>query len=74
LLSASPTFYPDYKTSVVRSPRLALWSLQNSALGSTGPVFGHEDIGPLDNDLILTYAKGGEPIGERILVHGYVKG
>ncbi|MCS6037597.1 hypothetical protein LNQ52_23660 [Klebsiella pneumoniae subsp. pneumoniae] len=28
---------------------------------------------PLDNDLILNYAKEGLPIGERIIVHGYVR-
>jgi protocatechuate 3,4-dioxygenase beta subunit len=68
-----PAFTPDYKTSVLRSPRLAMWSLQNSLSEVTGPLFGHDDIGPLDNDLILNYAKDGQPVGERILVHGYVK-
>jgi protocatechuate 3,4-dioxygenase beta subunit len=67
-----PAFTPDYKTSVLRSPRNALLSLQNSASELTGPRFDHNEIGPLDNDLILNYAKGGEPIGERIIVHGRV--
>ena len=35
-------------------------------------MFGHDDLGPLDNDLILNYAHGGEPVGERIVVHGRV--
>ena len=35
-------------------------------------MFGPDELGPLDNDLILNYAKNGEPIGERILVHGHV--
>ena len=68
-----PAFTPEYKTTVLRSPKLALWSLQNSLSEITGPVFGREELGPLDNDLILNYAKGGEPIGERILVHGHVR-
>ena len=68
-----PAFTPEYKTTVLRSPRLSLWSLQNSLSEVTGPVFGHDDISPLDNDLILNYAKDGEPIGERILVHGHVR-
>ena len=38
----------------------------------TGPVFGHEELGPLDHDMILNYARGGEPIGERTIVHGRV--
>ena len=68
-----PAFTPEYKTTVLRSPRLALWSLQNSLSEITGPVFGREELGALDNDLILNYAKDGEPIGERILVHGHVR-
>ncbi|MBV8913126.1 MAG: protocatechuate 3,4-dioxygenase subunit beta [Acetobacteraceae bacterium] len=67
-----PGFTPDYKTSMLRSPRLALWSLQNSLSEVTGPVFGREELGPLDNDLILNYAKGGEAIGERTIIHGRV--
>lgn len=38
----------------------------------TGPVFGHNMLGTLDNDLILNYAKTAEPIGPRIIVHGQV--
>ena len=67
-----PAFTPDYKSTTLRSPRLALWSLQNSLSEVTGPVFGHEELGPLDGDLILNCAKDGEPIGERTIVHGRV--
>jgi protocatechuate 3,4-dioxygenase, beta subunit len=67
-----PALTPDYKTSVLRSPRLPLWSLQNSLSEVTGPAFGRDELGPLDNDLILNYAKSGEPIGERTIVHGRV--
>jgi len=64
---------PDYKTSVMRSPRAALISLQQSVSEITGPVFGHNDIDPIDNDLIHNYAKDGESaIGERIIMHGRV--
>jgi len=59
-----------YKTSVLRSPRLALVSLQSSLSEVAGPVFGAEELGPLDHDLILNHAKAGEPIGERTIVHG----
>ena len=68
-----PAFTPEYKSTVLRSPRLPLLSLQNSLSEVTGPVFGHNEIGPLDNDLILNCARSGEPIGERILVHGQVR-
>lgn len=68
-----PALTPDYKTSVARSPRLALISLQNSVSEITGPVFGHGDIDPLDRDLIHNYARPGEAaIGQRIILHGRV--
>jgi protocatechuate 3,4-dioxygenase beta subunit len=69
-----PAFTPDYKTSVARSPRNALLSLQNTLSEVTGPMFGHDELGPLDNDLLRNYAKSGDPIGERIIVHGRVLG
>ncbi len=66
-------FTPDYKTSVTRSPQKALLSLSNGISEITGPVFGHEMLGELDNDLIYNFAKPGESaIGERIIVHGRV--
>jgi protocatechuate 3,4-dioxygenase beta subunit len=67
-----PAYTPGYKTSVLRSPKNALISLQNSLSEITGPVFSKAEFGPLDNDLIMNYAKDGLPIGERIVVHGYV--
>ena len=67
-----PALTPDYKTSVARSPRLSLISLQGSMSEITGPTFGHGDISAIDNDLIKNYAKDGDPIGERIIVHGRV--
>ncbi|MCW1841893.1 protocatechuate 3,4-dioxygenase subunit beta [Prosthecomicrobium hirschii] len=67
-----PQYTPIYKTSVARSPRYALLSLENTISEMTGPVFGHNDIDPIDNDLIKNYAKTGDPIGERIIVHGRV--
>jgi protocatechuate 3,4-dioxygenase beta subunit len=69
-----PSAYtPGYKTSVLRSPRNALISLQNSLSEITAPIFTGDELGPLDNDLIMNYAKGGLPVGERIVVHGYVR-
>lgn len=67
-----PALTPDYKTSVARSPRNALLSLQSSDSELTGPTFGHGDIDAIDNDLIRNYAKSGDPIGERIILHGRV--
>jgi protocatechuate 3,4-dioxygenase beta subunit len=68
-----PALAPAYKTSIARSPRYSLISLENTPSEITGPRFGHNDIDPLDNDLLMNYAKTGEsPIGERIIVHGRV--
>jgi protocatechuate 3,4-dioxygenase beta subunit len=68
-----PAFTPGYKTSVARSPRYSLISLQNSVSELTGPVFDQNDIDPGDNDLLTNYAKAGEsPIGERIILHGRI--
>ena len=67
-----PAFAPGYKTSVARSPRLPLLSLENTRSEITGPVFTPDDLGPLDHDLIKNYAQTGDPIGERIIVHGRV--
>ncbi|MBO6825917.1 MAG: protocatechuate 3,4-dioxygenase subunit beta [Sneathiella sp.] len=68
-----PAYTPTYKTSVLRSPRKALLSLDNTVSEITGPVFGHNQIGELDNDLLLNFSETGElPVGERIIVHGRV--
>ena len=72
--SAHPdAYWPDYKTSVVRAPRNALLSLESTVTEETGPVFGHDILGGLDNNLILNFTQGDAPaIGERIRVHGRV--
>ncbi|MBO6716885.1 MAG: protocatechuate 3,4-dioxygenase subunit beta [Rhizobiaceae bacterium] len=68
-----PAYTPQYKTSVLRSPQKALLSLDNTLSEITGPVFGHNILGELDNDLIHNFAKAGESaIGPRIIVHGHV--
>lgn len=68
-----PAYAPGYKTSVLRSPKRALLSLDGTISEITGPVFGHAMIGELDNDLLHNFAKPGESaIGERIIVHGQV--
>src|SRR5690606_42081211 len=67
-----PAYTPGDKTSVLRSPQKSLISIETSPSEITGPRFSPDELGPLDNDLTLNYAKAGLPIGERILVHGYV--
>ncbi len=68
-----PALTPQYKTSIKRSPTHPLLSLPTTPSEETGPRFGHSLLGPLDNDLVLNYAKGdGLPIGERIIVEGRI--
>jgi protocatechuate 3,4-dioxygenase beta subunit len=68
-----PAFAPGYKTSVLRSPRNALISIPQTLSEVTGPAFSRAELGPLDHDLIHNYAKAGLPVGERIVVHGFVR-
>lgn len=62
--------YPPYASSVARSPRMPLVLLLETVTEKTGPVFGHGLIRPTDND--LTAQHEGDPMGERIFVHGCV--
>ncbi|MEM6371267.1 MAG: protocatechuate 3,4-dioxygenase subunit beta [Pseudomonadota bacterium] len=69
-----PALTPNYKTSVARSPRFSLISLDQTPSEITGPVFGHGDIDAGDKDLIHNYAQDGHSaIGERIILQGHVR-
>jgi protocatechuate 3,4-dioxygenase, beta subunit len=71
LHGTQPDFcYPPYVSSVARSPRMPLAILPETLTETTGPVFGHNFIRENDNDLTVQHA--GEPLGERIVVHGRV--
>lgn len=62
--------HPAYQSSVKRAPGKPLVLLPQTLSEVTGPVFGHERIGPNDND--LTKQHDGEPIGERVILSGRV--
>ncbi|MEM8629970.1 MAG: protocatechuate 3,4-dioxygenase subunit beta [Pseudomonadota bacterium] len=68
-----PAYAPAYKTTTARSPRLPLLSMPSTPTEETGPVYGQDTLGPLDNNLILNFTGGEAPaVGERIVVHGRV--
>ena len=67
-----PRLAPHYKSSITRSPQHALIRLDQTVSETTGPVFGHNDVEENDNDLIKNYVHTGDPIGERIIIHGRV--
>jgi protocatechuate 3,4-dioxygenase beta subunit len=62
--------HPAYGSSVKRAPGKKLVPLPQTLSEVTGPAFGHDRVGPDDND--LTKGHDGPPIGERIIVTGRV--
>jgi protocatechuate 3,4-dioxygenase beta subunit len=65
-----PYLHPDYASTLTRAPKRPLVPLPHTLSEVTGPVFGHELVGELDHD--LTRQHEGEPVGERIILHGRV--
>jgi protocatechuate 3,4-dioxygenase beta subunit len=67
-----PYLHPAYKSTVKRAPQKPLIIMPQTLSELTGPVYGHEDIQPLDDDLTRNSVVNGEPLGERIIVTGRV--
>jgi len=65
-----PLLHPDYKSTIRRAPVNPLIVIPHTLSELTGPVYGHESIRETDHDLTRQHA--GEPLGERIIVHGRV--
>jgi protocatechuate 3,4-dioxygenase beta subunit len=65
-----PLLHPDYKATVTRAPARPLTVLPHLLTEVTGPLLGEGRVGELDHD--LTRQHDGEPLGERIIVHGRV--
>jgi protocatechuate 3,4-dioxygenase beta subunit len=65
-----PYLHPDYVATRTRAPKRPLVPLPHTLSEITGPVYGHEDVGELDHD--LTRQHDGEPLGERMTLHGRV--
>ncbi|HZD26915.1 MAG TPA: protocatechuate 3,4-dioxygenase subunit beta [Alphaproteobacteria bacterium] len=70
--SHPPYISPDYKSTPLRGPTKPLIPLPQSLSELTGPIYGHESVGPLDHDLTRNGVRNGEAIGERIIVTGRV--
>jgi protocatechuate 3,4-dioxygenase beta subunit len=66
-----PMDYAGYRSTALRHPKRPLIALPHRLTEVTGPVFGEGRLGELDHDLTRQHA--GEPIGQRIVVHGHVK-
>jgi protocatechuate 3,4-dioxygenase, beta subunit len=61
---------PEYRSSLLRSPRYRLVPLPQHLTEVTGPLLGAERVTGADSDLTNRHA--GEPLGERIIVTGRV--
>jgi protocatechuate 3,4-dioxygenase beta subunit len=66
-----PYLYPDYVATRLRSPTHPLALLPRALTELTGPLLGEERVVAQDAD--LTTQHHGEPIGERIIVHGRLR-
>jgi len=62
--------HETYVSTRIRSPSKPLVLVPYTLSEVTGPVFGHDDVKPGDED--LTHQHAGEPLGERMIIHGRV--
>lgn len=65
-----PLLSAGYRSTVLRSPRRPLTYLPQRLTEVTGPLLGEGRLGERDHDLTRQHA--GEPLGQRIIVHGRV--
>ncbi|GIJ20729.1 protocatechuate 3,4-dioxygenase subunit beta [Micromonospora lutea] len=65
-----PLLSPGYRSTVARAPHQPLVYLPQRLTEVTGPLLGEGRLGELDHD--LTRQHDGEPLGQRIIVHGRV--
>jgi protocatechuate 3,4-dioxygenase, beta subunit len=68
--SHPPLDSPDYRSTRLRHPLRPPVPIAQTLTELTGPLLGDGRVGPLDHD--LTRQHEGEPLGERIIVHGRV--
>jgi protocatechuate 3,4-dioxygenase beta subunit len=66
-----PLDHPAYRSTALRAPHQPLVLLPHRLSEVTGPVLGTERLRPGDDDLTAQHA--GEPLGQRIVVHGTVR-
>jgi protocatechuate 3,4-dioxygenase, beta subunit len=64
--------YPNYRATQWRAPKRPLAPVPEELHALSGPVFGDDVLEGSDNDLTRQHA--GEPLGERIIVHGRLLG
>jgi protocatechuate 3,4-dioxygenase, beta subunit len=65
-----PLDSPEYRSTLLRAPKLPAVRLPHGPTEITGPLLGAERVTAADADLTRTHP--GEPLGERIIVTGRV--
>jgi len=65
-----PYAWPEYGSTRWRAPQRPLAVLPRNLTEVTGPLLGADRVGKGDDDLTRQHA--GEPLGQRIIVHGRV--
>ncbi len=70
--SQPPLLYPEYKSTILRSPTMPLMPVKEYLRNLRLPAFGASVIREFDHDLTKNARINGEPIGERIKVSGKV--
>lgn len=63
---------PAYKSTILRAPTQPMVVLKQALSDFKSPLFGDFVLGKFDNDLTKNSIINGQPLGERILVHGRV--
>ena len=63
--------FPPYRSSLLRHPTKALQYADPEGCELLAPIFGASDVDPLEAH--LTIQADGQPIGERITLHGRVR-
>jgi protocatechuate 3,4-dioxygenase beta subunit len=62
--------FSPYRSSLLRHPTKALQQADPESIELLAPVFGRQDVDPLEADLTIQHR--GEPIGERMVITGRV--
>jgi protocatechuate 3,4-dioxygenase, beta subunit len=62
--------YPPYRSTILRHPTMDLHHADPEEIELAAPVFGPEDVDPLEADLTIQHS--GLPLGERMVVTGRV--
>ena len=70
--SHAPFIAPGYKSTLLRGPSRPPLAIKSGLTEGTGPRFAPASVRKLDFDLTKNGVTNGEPLGERIVVHGKV--